>query len=449
MRGSLQRRLLLAASLVLAGFLGLTGWALDEAFQASLEQAMRDRLLGMVYALLAAAEDDARGALRLPQLLPDPRFNQPGSGIFAEVTGADWRWRSASLLGSQMPLAAEEPPGRFAFRELRGDHNEELLAVSYGVVWELDDGGEQAYTFSVAESLESLHRQLADFRRTLWGWLGGMALVLLAAQLILMRWSLGPLRLVARELKQVQEGQAEALTASYPREIHPLTEGLNALLNHLRSRETRYRDSMQDLAHSLKTPLAVLQSAAEGEEGTERLAQVLKEQVGRMNVIVQHQLARAAGSGRSTLAQRVPLAPVLAKLQRSLDKVYAEAGRQVAIEVPESLAFQGDEADLMEVLGNVLDNAYKHAEGRVRVLAQRSESGKGMIGLSISIEDDGPGIPEELRERVLRRGERGDQNLPGQGLGLTLADEILRLYGGRLEIGRSDLGGARIGLYFP
>ena len=121
----------------------------------------------------------------------------------------------------------------------------------------------------------------------------------------------------------------------------------------------------------------------------------------------------------------------------------------MALEVPESLAFQGDEADLMEVLGNVLDNAYKHAEGRVRVLAQRSESGKGMIGLSISIEDDGPGIPEELRERVLRRGERGDQNLPGQGLGLTLADEILRLYGGRLEIGRSDLGGARIDLFFP
>ncbi len=202
---------------------------------------------------------------------------------------------------------------------------------------------------------------------------------------------------------------------------------------------------MGDLAHSLKTPLTVLQGAAEGDDATALTASV-NEQVGRMNDIVQYQLKRAAASGRQGLAQITPVAAVVNRLLRTLDKVYQEKQINCISEVAGEIVFSGDEGDLMELLGNLLENAFKYGRSKVVVRAKVNQSASE---LQISIDDDGPGITESEWQNVLKRGRRADERQPGQGIGLSVSDQIIRLYGGELRILSSELGGNRIFLWLP
>lgn len=447
MNWSLHARLLLAATLVLGGFLGATGVTLDEAFRASSEQALRDRLLGHIYGLLAAAEE-ADSGLRLPSLLADPRFNRPGSGYYARIDGPDVGlvWRSPSTTGSEVEFGRRQAPGAQGFERFTDAHGGRLAALSYGVAWEFFDGSERRYTFSVAQSLAPLQQELAGFRRTLWSWLGGAAALLLLAQLAVLRWGLGPLRRVVRELREVEEGQRRQISGVYPPELLGLTDNINSLIRHAESQQARYRHSMDDLAHSLKTPLAVLQTSAEAGDAIDTpLANAVNEQVARMNTIVQHQLGRAAGSGRTALVKPLALAPLAERIGRSLQKVYREKGVAFELDIDPQLTVPADEADLMELLGNLMDNAWKYGTGRVRMSGRPFDRG----GVALRIEDDGPGIPPARAEALIQRGRRGDQSQPGQGIGLAVADELIRLYGGRLRIGRSELGGADLHIDLP
>ena len=213
--------------------------------------------------------------------------------------------------------------------------------------------------------------------------------------------------------------------------------------------QSRYRNSLDDLAHSLKTPLALMQSFCERK--SEQLGDehaLVREQVQRMDGIIEHQLQRAAVSGRAALARSVPLAPVLERLLRSLDKVYREKQVDVALELDAGATFYGDEADLTEVLGNLLDNAYKYCSRTVQVRARGSGRAASPAGLEITIEDDGQGIKPELTATVLQRGRRADETVPGHGIGLSMAREIIDVYGGQLEIAASRLGGAMIRVRF-
>ncbi len=448
MRLSLHARLLIAASLVLGGFLGATGLALDKAFRNSSEQALRERLLGHVYALLAAAEEDPEGRLTLPDLLTDPRFNQPGSGYYARVDTPDdgLLWRSPSNTGSSLAFGREQEPGQQGFERFAGPKGGQFAALSFGIAWEFFDGIERRYTFSVAQSLAPLRAELSGFRRTLWSWLGAAALLLLLAQGAVLGWGLRPLRRVAGELQRVEAGERRQLGGRYPRELQGLTVNINSLIRHAESQQTRYRHSMDDLAHSLKTPLAVLQTSADaaGPEAAPLVAAV-GEQVARMNAIVQHQLGRAAGSGRRALVKPLAVAPLAERIGRSLLKVYREKAVDFELDVPAGLRLPADEADLMELLGNLLDNAWKYCAGRVRLQARILADG----ATELRLEDDGPGMPPERVAELLQRGRRGDQSQPGHGIGLAVADELVRLYGGRLEIGRGSLGGAELRIRLP
>lgn len=442
---SLHSRLLLAASLVLAGFLGITGLALDKAFRVSAETAMQERLQSYIYALLAASEEDANGRMIPPQELPEPRFSKPDSGLYAVINGHDGTlWQSGSLTGRDLQVTDWQLPGTRSFSRL-AQAGMRLFALAFGVAWEDYDGREAQYTFTVAEDSAVFEAEVHSFRSTMWRWLGGMALVLLIAQGAILRWGLRPLRSVTNDLQRIEKGQAGRLDGEYPKELSGLTSSLNSLIEHSKSVQSRYRNSLDDLAHSLKTPLAILQSSQTGCSDTDTESSLVREQVERMDEIISHQLQRAAVSGRATLAKPVPVASVVERLVRSLDKVYREKQPTITLELDPSATFTGDEADLTEILGNLLENAYKYCGGAIRVRVQHDEHASG---IEISIEDDGPGIAAEQVDHVLQRGTRMDQSVPGQGIGLSMAHEIISVYGGRLTFAASPLGGTLLRICF-
>lgn len=447
---SLNTRLLMAASLVLAAFLGITGIILDRAFRTSAESALQDRLQGNIYALLSAAELDASGQLRLPDGLPEARFSTPGSGLYAEVRGADGTqvWRSSSALGLQIPFTTTLSAGERRLETLTIADGIVLSALSFGVAWEANQGNARDYIFSVAENLDGMHTQVQSFRRSLWGWLIGVALVLLAVQGSILRWSLAPLRQVTADLAEIEAGRRTELIGQYPRELRGLTDNLNALIRHERSHLQRYRHTLDDLAHSLKTPLAVLRGTLGEGKSNQEFQRNVQEQVDRMSQIVQYQLQRAATSGRTALTAPIAVAEAVQKVTTSLDKVYADKQVTCSVLIDDKVFFHGDEGDLLELLGNLLDNAYKFCQSKVAVSAQLIDHDY-RTRLVFYVEDDGPGIPPDMAQSVLQRGVRMDTVTPGQGIGLAVVQDIVRIYEGTLEIGSSPLGGARMIVYLP
>ncbi|MET0065125.1 MAG: ATP-binding protein [Candidatus Thiodiazotropha sp.] len=440
---SIHRRLLLAATLVLGAFFGLTGWSLDEAFRSASDEALQTRLYSSVYALLAAAEEGDEGQMVMPEVLTDPRFNRPESGLYAQVSNSasGYLWHSASTLGQGLGFSREIPPGESQIGYFKMP-DREVMGLNFGVVWEDFHGQERKYVLTVAEDLQPVHEQVSAFRNTLFIWLGGAAFLLLLAQGWVLNWGLRPLRQVESALAEIESGRAEQLQGAYPRELTRLTSSINSLILHARARQQRYRDSLGDLAHSLKTPLAILQGLADQSRG--QSSNTLREQVDRMNQIVIHQLQRAAASGQQVLSGNVAVQPLVNRLANSLSKVYRDKDIQWELVVEKRCLFAGDEGDLMEILGNLMENACKYAQQRVRV------SGQWDDGITVCIEDDGPGISADQVEAVFQRGHRADTRQPGQGIGLAVAADIVHAYAGRIEIAASTaLGGAAVTVSLP
>jgi two-component system sensor histidine kinase PhoQ len=444
---SLQARALLFASLVLAAFLGATGLMLDQAFQDSAEAVMRDRLEGYAEPLKASIEKEHLERLKtLPHALND-RFSQPGSGLYATLVrlSDDKReWVSDSAKGLEIPWPPL--PGYWTARldPMQLADGTQLHVLSVTVSYATARGRTPvAHALQVAETLDDkesyYYWRMSRVRRDLWRWFGSAALLLLLLQAAILRRSFAPLRRVAADIRAIEAGRSERLAGAYPKELRGLTENLNALLDQAEVHLARYRDALGDLAHSLKTPLAVLRGAIDGPAPGEESKAVAREQIARMDHIVEYQLKRAAASGRSHLAQPVVVADKARQLVGALNKVYADKGIDCQVDIAADLAFRGDEGDLLEILGNLTDNAYKWAARKVRLSARRADG-----GLEIRVEDDGPGIPDDLATRLLRRGERADPAVPGHGLGLAIVDSIARAYGGKLGVERSSLGGAAL-----
>ncbi len=440
---SLQARLLLAALLVLMLFTGLTGLALDKAFQQSAETALQDRLQGYLYALLAAVDVDDSGMPRFTRNLPDARFNRPGSGLYASIQNTDKHTalHSRSLLGNRLPAQQPVPLGQYQYEALQLNDIPHYRLV-YRVRWEVDEERAYRLDFQIVEDMQNYQQQISTYRRNLWGWLGAAVLVLLILQAIILRWSLRPLRQVATDLASIEAGRAERLQGRYPKELQHLTDTLNGLLDHTRNQLQRYRDSLGNMAHSLKTPLAILTNALSLKQTDAR--QEAEEQLQRIRQIIDYQLHHAAAAGQTSLGKTTSLRPVCEKIIKAMQKVYADKSLQFENHIDASLTCQCDEGDLMEVLGNLLENACKWSQHRIRITAQRKQD-----GIEIGIEDDGPGIPGEVREQVLQRGQRADSSTAGHGIGLAMVQEIVLLYGGSLRIESSDLGGTAIYIQLP
>ena len=435
---SLQNRLLVAVSVLLTVFLGLTGAVLDRAFRNSLETGVAEQLQVQIYVLLAAV-DEADGDFYFSENLREPRFSQLNSKLYGFISSASdgELLRTASALDvnfQALGLNHDLGIGETRFGRLQA----EFFVSSYAVTWE---NRRSPILFSVLETTDTFAAEAAGFRNSLWSWLGGLAILLLVLQLLLLRWGLAPLRRLATDLQQIEAGESEALDTSYPRELSAVTGNLNLLIQSERKQQSRYRTT---LAHSLKTPLAVIQ----GELGDDsRQSSLMREQLDRMNQIITYQLQRAVSTDNaSTLARQVNVAEVIAKVVRALEKVYADKRVNISVDVDPALHFLGDERDLLEMLGNVLDNACKYGQGRVAVSATLASAAPPRMRLQI--DDDGPGITVAERERVLQRGVRLDSLAQGQGIGLAVVVDIATSYGATVSVGSSELGGAAIVLMF-
>ncbi|PCI74650.1 MAG: two-component sensor histidine kinase [SAR86 cluster bacterium] len=450
---SIQTRLVISFSILLFVFLGLTGVVLDRAFRNSIEAGASERLQVQIYLLLAAAEF-SDGEFYFLEDLREPGFNQLNSGLYGFISrpslGELWRSDSAGVFSLADPqvLLQSVQVGETQFSKTMNADSEEYFVLSYGVLWE---NGISEYNFTVMENAAAYYSEISNFRTSLWSWLGGVALLLLLLQFFLMRWGLSPLHRMARDLKRIETGERNQLSENYPQELQGVTNNLNVLIETERKQQERYRTTLGDLAHSLKTPLAVIagimQTLSRKQEDSSEQLGAVEEQLGRMNQIVSYQLQRAVQSNHSSaLARQVLVKPVVEKVLDALAKVYRDKSVSVATQLDAEALFHGDERDLLEVLGNVLDNAFKYGRGEVRISID-SETDE-FQGLEIAIEDNGYGISEEKQEFVLQRGARADTLVQGQGIGLAVVTDIVSSYDGTIGVGSSDLGGAKINMRF-
>lgn len=451
---SLSNRLLITVSLLLALFFGVTCIVLDSVFRDSSEQAIRERLEIQVLVLMAASEEQGRNRLMPENSLLDARYLNPNSGLYGQITTAQGTafWHSPSLLDLQLPVMNAVKPGVRKFGLQTLFNGTQVLTLGVGVSWEFANRHSQALVFTVAESMEQYYTQLRRFRVRLFGGFAAMSLLLVAALWLLFRKVLTPLRRIEREIEAVEAGQRTELSTNYPRELLGVTANLNALLHSERERMSRYRNTLGNLAHSLKTPLAVMRNVLSVNELRDLPAsRQLDEQVGRMDDIVRYQLKRAAASAGMNLGSApVPVHTVIQPLLSSLQKVYFERRIDCRTEFASDCVFIGDQNDLMELSGNLLDNAFKYCREQVRVSARiLPSSGSRRPGLVLVVEDDGPGIAPAERQHVLARGTRLDERADGQGIGLSVVRELAELYGGEVSIAESDLGGARITVTLP
>ncbi|MGH8505919.1 MAG: ATP-binding protein [Stenotrophobium sp.] len=432
---SLRTRQLVAASLVLAVFIALCGAGLEQAFRNSALQAQRSKLEGMVFALLAAAESNQNGDLSIPApRLPDPRLANPQSGLQAAIVDdrGGLIWGSPSL-ADDWPLPAPMDVGVWDFQDKDG-----WFSLSFGLRWLNSNDAPRRYTLQVLEDDSGFLQQLKIFRRTLWSWLGGAAITLLLVQTLVLRWSLRPVRSLTHELQGVESGKQSQIDGTYPIELTPLTLALNSMIQVDRNQQTRYRNALGDLAHSLKTPLAILHGMMEQEKVDADIRERLREPINTIQKITDYQLRKAATAGRRTLSAPLTLQPLVEKIINALNKVYASKGMKFDNSIPSNLQIRADEGDLYELFGNLLDNAAKWCKYQVRVGAEQQGN-----RVHLFVEDDGTGFPEDA-EALLERGVRADNQTPGQGIGLAAAMEIVNAYEGTLTLGHSPLGGARV-----
>jgi two-component system sensor histidine kinase PhoQ len=450
---SLSARLLVSVSVLLLLFFGATVVVLDTAFRTAGEQARRDILDGHLMQLLAAANPNAEGALSFPPDLHEDRFNTLGSGLYGELrddTNAVV-WRSRSSLGLELPNAEFPSLGYNAFeREALADGTP-LLTLSMAVQWEFPDGALKPYVFRVAESLDSFNAQVAEFRRQLVGWFAAIALIMLLSISILMRGLLRPLRQIETEIGEIEEGRRVSLSEKFPTELTGVARNMNLLIDNERARSDRYRYTLDNLAHSLKTPLAAMRALIRDLASDGRLKGRFNEQIDRMDEIVRYQLRKPAASVADNLVlASVAVDKEVDRLVSGLRKVYYDKQPQIEADVAAGMKFRGDTGDFLEVAGNLLDNACKWCEKRVKIMVRPSTDAPALAsGMVLIVEDDGPGIPEEAAEALLERGTRLDEATPGHGIGLAIVKDIARSYGGKLTIAGSDLGGARIAVSIP
>lgn len=446
---SLHLRLSIALTLVISIFFAMTGFTLEEAYRRSLETAQEEHLQANASTLIAATSPRPNGDIVFINEIPIPAFFTPDSGLYGQILGPNGEivWLSPSSGDTPVIPVAAMNLGQEQMR-IRPDAGIPVATFGLGVSWDAATANPRVYTFSVGANLQTLTNRLSAFQQLLWGALFGVTIALLVVHALILRWGLGPLRRVANDLSAIEAGDKDRLEGIYPRELRALTDNLNGLLQVEREHSTRYRHSLDDLAHSLKTPLAVIRTEMERPHEGAEVNDLIGDQIDRIARQIDYQLRRAAGSGRTQLMEPVSVRDMVAKVVAALKKVYAEKGIEFTLEVSADAVFHGDEDDLLEVLGNILDNACIWCRQKVRVVARAApETQRRRPGLLIHVEDDGPGIDTTIRDQVAERGASANP-VQGHGIGLAMSRDIVHLYGGELDA-IAATGGARIILRFP
>ncbi len=437
---SLRLRLIVMATVVLLVALFAVGAALGSANHQATVSALRERMEAHVYLVLAASEVNQQGQLSVDEDLGDPRLTQPGSGIYAHVHDNDEHWSSPSALGMQFPELPRLSAGDTVF--LEPDPEIPYYVFQYGIAWQLGDETVVPMTVDILVDPVAVSEPVEAFRKGLVGSLAAAGLILVVAQSIMIALAFRPLRKVAADVAGIESGAAERLGSDYPSELEPLTRNVNRLLATEKANQERYRNALDSLAHSLKTPLAVIRAAAyvEGKESRSVIDKAAED----MDHLISTRLQRAAASTRRTLGRPVEVEPQVERVLSSLQKVYSRKMITADVSIDPDLKFFGEKRDLLEIMGNLFDNAFKYGRSRVRVSAGALDADQTRPGFWMRVEDDGPGIDPSSWTQLVERGVRGDERVEGHGLGLAIVLELVSAYGGGISIKKSELGGASV-----
>ncbi|MDH0648964.1 ATP-binding protein [Pseudomonas sp. GD03858] len=440
---SLRVRLMLAAALLALLFMLALLPALQKAFSLALQESIEQRLASDVTTLISAARVE-RGQLQMPALLPDERYNLPYTGLLGYIFDRQGKlvWQSRATRNRNINYHPRYDGRGNEFARIHQDDGEEFFV--YDVEVKLLGGKSAAFSIVALQPVREYQDTLNGLREKLYFGFGAALLALMVLLWAGLTWGLRSLRRLSSELDEVESGARDGLSREHPRELLRLTGSLNRLLRSEREQRQRYRDSLDDLAHSLKTPLAVLQGVGESmEQGDREQARVLQSQIERMSQQIDYQLQRASLRKSGLVRHQVELRPLLDSLCSTLAKVYRDKRVEVDLAIPALARVPMEQGALLELLGNLLENAYRLCLGQVRVSLHQSP---GL--LELCVEDDGPGVPPDQRERILERGERLDRQHPGQGIGLAVVKDIIDSYDAELSLGDSPLGGAAFRIAF-
>lgn len=448
LRSSLRFRLLLGTLFWIAASILVAGWGLGTLFRQHVALQFHAELKTHLDQLTAQVALDEKGQPILTMLLSDPRLNKPFAGLYwqidrlasADLPAATAVLRSRSLWDQVLRTPADSPAnGEVHQHRISGPEGKALGMIERRVM--IDD---LSLRLIVAADEGLMIEPVARFNGALWLALGVLGFGLALAALVQVVVGLAPLRSLQAALGRVRDGTAPRMDGNFPNEIMPLVAELNSVLAQNAEIVERARTQAGNLAHALKTPLSVLANAGEGKD--EELARLVVAQVEVARKQVDYHLARAQAAATVRLpGVRTPLQPVIDGLVRTMRRIHAERNLELLVQpMPASLLFRGEEHDLQEMLGNLIDNACKWANSCIGIQA-RSEHDQ----LVISVDDDGKGICAGQRDAVLSRGIRADQQIPGTGLGLAIVDDLARMYGGHLALETSPLGGLQAILTLP
>lgn len=452
-RYSLGARLFLSAAFCCAIILIVAGIGLTTFYRRSAERGFDERLSVYIKELVADLAAPPETERQTVGDLGEPRFDLPLSGWYWQTIRLDGERpqirTSRSLVGGQLPKLLDRPiaPNARGLREsyISGPDDRPLRILER----EIDVGEDGRFTVAVAAPSDEIEEDIRDFRFALTMTFVLLGLALVASTLIQVRFGLRPLVRLGTAVGLVRTGEAPRIVGQYPPDLAPLAGELNQLIDANHEILDRARTQVGNLAHALKTPLSVMLNEAEAGAGDGHLPQTVKAQAAIMRDQVQYYLDRARAAALSgALGGVTEVVPSLDALIRTFTKISQGRGIAGSHKVPAATRFRGEKQDFEEMLGNLLDNAFKWARSRVEITLdadQEAQTGR----MALLIDDDGPGLPDGAMADVLKRGRRLDEATPGSGLGLSIVVDLAKLYGGELSLERSPLGGLRARLVLP
>ena len=445
-RGSIAASLFLLSIGWLVVALVATGFLLTELYSRALDTSLQETLEFQVETLTdltllssTPTSDDIRVA--------DPRFDRTGSGWYWAIR--DDAGDLLNFSNSYVGMVLDPLPGDFDGKNSKTAVLTDPFDTKIRVLERLVTVNGTPLHIMVTGSLDEILRLVDEFRGQTLIVLGAVAIMLAVMSTIVARIALRPVGRLRREVEQVREGEAASLTQAYPAELAPLSEEINELLRSNAQIVERARNQVGNLAHGLKTPIAVLRNEAAAAAGKNTLAKVVSSETEKMSQLVTTYLDRARLAARSSVVgKRADATHVMLRLTRVMQKLNPQV--TIAMVRPDASLpwFRGDESDLEEMAGNLIDNACKWAKSSIGVTVVAERSGQN-TNLLIKIDDDGPGLTEQEAAQALRRGVRLDEKTPGSGLGLDIVKELVDVYGGSLQLKRSVLGGLLAELRLP
>ncbi len=418
------------------------GYLLSLTFKETIEDNFDDRLKGLLENLIGISSSNSEGQVSFYRAMADPRFEQPYSGWYWQVSAQDKEpFRSRSLWDQSLEPEYDHSATQTRFAMITGPEDQKLRLVERDVAI---PGDNTIFRFSVAVDRSEIDAQLDHFDNILIYSLSALGLSLIAASFLQIYLGLKPLRNIRYSLLKIRTGETAHLPEDFPTEIQPLADEMNALLDHNNQIIERSRTQVGNLAHALKTPLAVLLNESELHKGA--LSDVVGKQSEMMRRQVDHYLRRArVAASTKIITSRTDVVPVLKDICRIMARIYKD--KQFSFlsgDGPSDLQFRGERQDLEEMVGNLIENAAKWSDSRVEISCLRE--GEQIL---IQVADDGPGIDKQVRSSVFMRGERLDEDKPGTGLGLSIVKDLSGLYGGTITLSDNDPHGLVARLCLP